>query len=137
MFNEFDPIGDLPLFKNNEVLEVAQKALRDHKAETDWQKFKVIHKERPAIYVEFCRVSEELISRGHKQYSAYGVMHIVRFCIWKEGVSMKPSEEYKVSDHMTPFYARLFLRDFPGHEDFFVTKPIRLQGFKEEWIESI
>ena len=104
---------------------------------TDWEKFKNIHKSKPEIYEEFCRVSKALIARGHKQYSAYGVMHIVRFSVWKEGVTMKPEEEFKVSNNMTPFYARLFLRDFPEHDEFFVTKPIKVQDFKEEWVESL
>ena len=104
---------------------------------TDWGKFKQMHKSKPKIYKEFCRVTKELIARGHKQYSAYGVMHIVRFSVWDKGVTMKPEEDYKVSNNMTPFYSRLFSRDNPEHKDFFATKPIKIGEFKEEWIEQI
>lgn len=127
---------ELPLFRkgrDNQIRDMAEFA----ESFTDWDRFKTLHKDKPEIYVEFCRISEALIARGHTQYSAYGVMHIVRFSVWKEGVTMKPEEEFKVSNNMTPFYARLFLRDFPEHEKFFSTKPIRLQGFKEEWIDSL
>ena len=104
---------------------------------TDWEKFKVIHRNRPHIYRKFKEVSSTLMERGYSHYSAYGVMHIVRFQVWEKGVTMKPEEDYKISDHMTPFYTRLFLRDYPEHETFFATKPIRLEGFKEGWIDDI
>ena len=87
---------------------------------TDWGKFKQMHKSKPKIYKEFCRITKELIARGHKQ-----------------GVTMKPEEDYKVSNNMTPFYSRLFSRDNPEHRDFFATKPIKIGEFKEEWIEQI
>jgi len=112
---------------------------------TDWERFKSIHKERPKIYEVFQKVTFELMKRGYDRYSAYGIMHIVRFKIWQPGVDMRPDEDYKISNNMTPFYARLFLRDFPEHQDnpdegikgFFQTKVKRLEGFREEWIEEI
>ena len=128
--------NDLPLFRTGRENQIKDMVEFVEKF-TDWEKFKELHKNKPEIYDEFCRVAKALVDRGHKQYSAYGVMHIVRFAVWKEGVTMQPEEEFKVSDHMTPFYARLFLRDHPEHDEFFVTKPIKLQGFKEEWIEKL
>ena len=101
--------------------------------ETDWEKFKGLHRRNPAIYRSFCEISETLIGRGFSHYSAYGVMHIVRYQNHHE---MSLDDGYKVSDHMTPFYARLWIRDNPEHEEFFSTKPIRLQGFKERWINT-
>ena len=104
---------------------------------TDWERFKFIHKDRPQIYEVFTTTSLDFIDRGIKRYSAYGVMHIVRWRIFIPGVDMRPPEDFKISDHMTPFYARLFLRDNPKYEEFFQTKEIRLQGFQEEWINQI
>tara|TARA_Y100000593_G_scaffold74079_1_gene136179 strand:- start:701 stop:1123 length:423 start_codon:yes stop_codon:yes gene_type:complete len=128
--------NDLPLFRKGRENQIKDMVGFVEKF-TDWEKFKSLHKNKPEIYKEFCRVTDALISRGHKQYSAYGVMHIVRFSVWKEGVTMQPEEDFKISNNMTPFYARLYIRDFPEHEDFFVTKPIKVQGFKEEWISSL
>jgi len=128
--------NDFPLFSKGRDKQVRDMVEFVEKF-TDWEKFKELHENKPEIYEEFCKVSKAIIGRGHKQYSAYGVMHIVRFSAWKEGVTMKPGMDYKVSNNMTPFYARLFLRDFPEHEKFFSTKPIRLEGFKEEWIDSL
>jgi len=118
-------------FMFNAPVEVESEKL------TDWEKFKYIHKSRPHIYKKFIEISETMIERGFKQYSAYGIMHIVRFQVWETGVTMKPEEDYKISDHMTPFYTRLFLRDNPQHEGFFQKKAIRLQGFQEHWINQI
>ena len=101
---------------------------------TDWGKFKILHATNPAIYKSFCEISNTLIGRGFDHYSAYGVMHIVRFQTLHD---MDMGDGFKVSDHMTPFFARLWLRDHPNHSDFFSIKPIRLQGFKERWIEEL
>ena len=128
--------NDLPLFQSGRDNQIKDMVAFVEKF-TDWEKFKELHKNKPEIYEEFCRIAKALIGRGHKQYSAYGVMHIVRFSVWKEGVTMQPEEDFKISNNMTPFYARLFIRDHPERDDFFVTKPIKVQGFKEEWIDSL
>lgn len=101
---------------------------------TDWERFKILHATNPAIYKSFCEISHTLIGRGFDHYSAYGVMHIVRFQTFHD---MDMGDGFKVSDHMTPFFARLWLRDHPNHSDFFSIKPIKLQGFKERWIEEL
>jgi hypothetical protein len=105
--------------------------------ETDWDKFLNMHRAKPEIYAEFYSVAETLIERGYVRYSAYGVMHIVRFRVWKPGVDMRPEEDFKISNNMIPFYARLFLRDYPEHGDFFQIKEKKLQGFQEEWIDAL
>ena len=128
--------NDLPLFRTGRENQIKDMVEFVEKL-TDWEKFKDLHKNKPEIYEEFCEDSKSLIARGYKQYSAYGVMHIVRFSVWKEGVNMKPEEEFKISNNMTPFYARLFMRDNPEHDEFFITKPIKSQGFKEGWIQTL
>jgi len=115
---------------------------RHGKRETDWERFKRIHREKPAIYKEFCRVTKVLRDRGYPRYSAYGVMHIVRFHSYKPGVDMRPDEEFKISNNMTPFYARLYIRDHPDHVGFFKIKRKyagfgNIDYFQEEWIKQI
>ena len=105
--------------------------------ETDWEKFKRIHTDKPEIYSSFCDFTRTLIDRGYPRYSAYGVMHIVRFHTYKPGVDMRPEEEHKISNNMTPFYARLFVRDNPDDCEFFSLRRKKMQGFQEEWINEI
>tara|TARA_R110002051_G_C8691427_1_gene493111 strand:- start:230 stop:652 length:423 start_codon:yes stop_codon:yes gene_type:complete len=136
-FNEFDPIADLPLFQNNKVLETAQRARRDHEAETDWERFKDLHKSRPGIYRKFCEIALTMIERGQDRDSAYSVMHVLRFQDFSPGVDMRPESDYKISNNMTPFYARLFHRDYPEHREFFSIKSITKQKFDESWINEI
>ena len=101
---------------------------------TDWEKFKVIHGERPHIYNKFKGITKQLMGRGYNHYSAYGIMHIVRFQVWEKGVTMKPEEEFKVSNNMTPFYARVpgrmdkrysILKKVPGSRKVYFNKPSR------------
>ena len=114
-----------------------QLGLFDSEKRTDWERFKEIFYGRPRIYEIFCKTALEFEDRGIDNYSAYGIMHIVRWRIFDPQVDMRPPEIFKISDHMTPFYARVFLRDHPEHEDFFQTKEIKLQGFQEDWIERL
>lgn len=114
-----------------------QIGIFDNKNEPDWEKFKRIHKEKPEIYQEFCRVTKTLMERGWAKYSAYGIMHVVRFRVWKPGVTMRPEEQFKISNNMIPFYARLYCRDNPETNGFFCLREKKLQGFQEEWINEI
>ena len=114
-----------------------QAGLFDDRNEPDWDKFKRIHTNKPEIYEEFCRITKIMMEREYPRYSAYGIMHIVRFHTWKPGVTMRPEEDYKISNNMIPFYARLFCRDFPDDKTFFVLREKKLQGFQEEWINEI
>ena len=101
---------------------------------SDWEKFKELHQDKPNIYKEFVDITNTLIKRGYSRYSAYGVMHVVRF---QTGASMKPEMAFKISNNMTPFYARLYQRDYPMHIGFFQTKVIQKEQFQEDWIQEV
>jgi len=104
------------------------------KLNSHWKTFKDIHKEKPEIYEVFKEKTNELIGRGVKRYSAYGIMHVVRFL---SSVSMKPQTSFKISNNVIPFYARLYIRDYPQNKDFFKLHQLPTQEFDEKWIETI
>jgi len=88
-------------------------------------KFREFHRDNPCVYNWFRAFSLELIRRGIKQYSAYGIMHRVRFEAVLTGVE---DNEYKINNNLTPYYARKFLRDHPQHKGFFITRELTTEN---------
>lgn len=78
------------------------------------------HLHHPEVWAEFKRVAFVLINRGHKHYSADGVMHVVRFAT-SAGVAGADGkgEPFKINNNFVALYARRFVRLHPEHADFF------------------
>ena len=98
-----------------------------------WRIFTRIHQEKPEIYKEFKKASFELINAGVPRYSAYGIMHVVRFLTIQ---TMLPGEDFKINNNVIPFYARLFVREYPQHKNFFKLHVLPTQKFKPEWLDK-
>ena len=98
-----------------------------------WETFKRVHQEKPKIYEEFKKASFQLINVGVSKYSAYGIMHVVRFLTIQ---TMKPEEVFKINNNLIPFYARLFVREYPQHKDFFKLHELPTQEFLPDWLDE-
>jgi hypothetical protein len=72
------------------------------------------HQDNPQVYVAFKDFTWKTIARGFKHYSAKGVFELVR---WHTGVA--GNDQFKINNNYTPFYARLFEKDYPEHAGFF------------------
>lgn len=93
--------------------------------EDRFQKFLDFHKENPVVWEYFKKFAFELINHGYQHYSARGIWHRIR---WQTAIAASLDgsgnfERIKLSDHHTPFYARIFMQKYPQHDGFFRTKP--------------
>jgi hypothetical protein len=83
------------------------------------QKWWMYHKENPDVYKLFKRFTFDAIARGHDNYSSKAVFERIR---WH--TEIETSGEFKMSNNYTPYYARLFMWEFPEHQGFFRTQTL-------------
>lgn len=82
--------------------------------------FLEFHGDNPRVYKLFCQLTRRVIKRGHKKYSSRTVWHQMR---WHTTiVAPDKYSDFKLNDHYTPYYARLFMTDNPKHDGFFETR---------------
>jgi hypothetical protein len=82
------------------------------------------HRTNPHVYELFKQFTFDVIRRGHKHYSSKAIFERIR---WHTEIETA-GEEFKMSNNYTPYYARLFMKDFPEHAEFFRTKTLRSDG---------
>ena len=80
-----------------------------------WWEF---HQDNPEVYELFKRFTFEAIRSGKTRYSAWGIIHRIR---WHTDMETTGSE-YKISNNNIAYYSRLFMEDYPRYEGFFQTK---------------
>lgn len=76
--------------------------------------FKVYHAENPHIYEAFKAYAQQLIAAGVTKLSAYLIYERMR---WESLVT--GNDGYKLNNNYRPYYARLFMQDFPQFEGYF------------------
>lgn len=81
--------------------------------------FKKFHASNPHVYVLFKKFALEACER-RRRFSARTVLHRMR---WYSNVESEEPAGFKVNDHWSPFYARLFEVEFPQHADLFNKRP--------------
>lgn len=77
--------------------------------------FEEYHAQNPHIYEAFKRFTLEATANGRTRLSARMVVERLRW----ESMVRAVDGEYKINDHIIPFYARLFVQDFPEHKNLF------------------
>lgn len=80
----------------------------------DSSKFCAYHAQNPHIYQAFKTTTLKAIAKGYKNYGAKSIFEIIR---WETAIAS--NDIFKVNNNYTPFYARMFEKEFPEHEDFF------------------
>lgn len=80
------------------------------------QAFLKFHERNPQIYRLFCRFTNEALAAGRPRFSARTVIHRIR---WYTMVETKDPAGFKINNNWSPFYARLFVEDFPEHRGIF------------------
>ena len=79
------------------------------------QAFWVFHRKNPHVYRLFDRFTSEAIRAGRSHFGARMVWERMR---WYTQVETE-GDPYKLNDHLTPYYARLWMRNHPSHEGLF------------------
>lgn len=99
-----------------EIDTFAQPGLFDEQeTETRFQQY---HAANPHIYTAFKRFALELVGAGRTRIGARMIVERLRW----ESMIRSNTGEYKLNDHYTPFYVRLFVKEFPQHEGLFKTR---------------
>ncbi len=78
--------------------------------------FEAFHAENPDVYQLFERFTFEAIQAGRKRFSARTVLHRIR---WYTSVETRDPQGFKINDHWSPFYARMFHERYPAYAGFF------------------
>jgi hypothetical protein len=79
----------------------------------EFEKFKKYHAENPHIYEAFKEKALEAAKRKVK-FSARAICAVIRWETPIEGTG-----NYKINDHASPYYARMFEKEYPQYKGFF------------------
>lgn len=69
----------------------------------------------------FEKFTFEAIRKGFSQYGAKSIFELIR---WHTKID-RNTEEFKVNNSYAPDYARYFMKKYPEHEGFFITRQIK------------
>lgn len=83
--------------------------------------FVVFHAENPQVYALFKKFAFQAINAGRTRFSARMILERIRWYSQVETTDPK----FKLNDHHTPYYARLFMRDHPEHGELFELRALR------------
>jgi hypothetical protein len=86
--------------------------------------FLAFHKKNPFIYRMFRRFALEKARAGYKTFSARTIIERIR---WETNVESSPENQFKINDHVAPYYSRLFMKDHPECKGFFVTRSLKAE----------
>ena len=92
----------------------------DNKLERDFESF---HRANPAVYRIFKKFAFEAINKGRQHLGARMIWNRIR---WYTSVETCAGDGFKLNNNHSPYYARMFMRDYPQHDGFFRTR--RVQG---------
>ena len=85
-------------------------------------KWRVFHAKNPHVYELVKRFALEVIAKGYEHYSINSIFERVR---WHSSIETKTEEQFKLSNNHRPYYARLFHKDHPEHDGFFITHAVK------------
>ncbi len=78
------------------------------------------HRENPHVYELFDRFTRQVIARGRTRYSSDAIFHRVR---WETSI-VTTGDVFKINDHHTAYYSRLWMRLNPEHKGLFRTRMV-------------
>jgi len=77
------------------------------------------HRCHPRVWQLFERFAEEARDAGMRRCSADFILHRIR---WEVAVQARDADGFKLNDHYSAFYARLYLAKHPRAHGFFRTR---------------
>jgi hypothetical protein len=78
-----------------------------------WLKF---HSANPDIYRLFVKYTKEALGANYDKYSARTIIHRIR---WHVLIDTRSEDGFKINNNHSPYYARLFMHDFPHNTGVF------------------
>ena len=84
-----------------------------------WWKY---HKNNPLVYRLFCEQVFRAIANGRNKCSPYQIIEWLR---WEVQFKAQSEDGFKISNNHIPFYARLFVHDYPQYKDIFNLKQMK------------
>jgi hypothetical protein len=98
-----------------------------------FKNFKKFHKENKIVYQLFYTFTMQVIERGYDYYSSDAICHRIR---WQTNIETKSEDGFKINDHYTAYYSRLFMWLHPEHGGFFRTKDLPHEEEIEAWLDK-
>lgn len=80
-----------------------------------FDKYKEWDAANPQFYPLFCRFTEQLLNRGHRNIGVALIFERIRW----ESMIRTEGEPFKLNNNYRSIYARRFMRDFPAYEGCF------------------
>ena len=87
--------------------------------------FNNFHHENPHVYKLFTRFAFDAIRAGRPRFSARTVIHRIR---WYTSIETNDPEGFKINNNWSPYYARMFVGEFPHHSKFFASRKAIADG---------
>jgi hypothetical protein len=84
-------------------------------------RFNNFNRDNPEVYELFKRFTFQAINKGHTRLSAWMIANRIRWETQIETVN----DDYKISNDYIALYSRKFMKDYPEHDGFFRTKPMK------------
>jgi hypothetical protein len=78
------------------------------------------HHDHPLVWTLFVRFTNEMISRGRKNYGVSAIFERIRWEI--DSVGGNGATAFKLNNNFRAFYARRFHKAYPVHDGFFRTR---------------
>ena len=85
------------------------------------QSIQQYHDNNPSVYQEFKAEAFRVLAAGREHYSARTILHYLR-----HETAVRGDGPFKINDHMSPFYARLFEREHPEYAGFFSKRKLKV-----------
>lgn len=88
------------------------------------EKFEKYHADNPHLYTLFERYAIEAVVAGASRISARLISERIRWeCVLERRTI---GDRYKINDHYTPCYARMFMEKYPAYNTLFRMKKERI-----------
>lgn len=81
-------------------------------------RFREYHEANPEVYAWFKKFAFQKIRNGAKHVGAKAIFERIRF----DSPVMATGDPFKINNIFTPYYARLFMRDYPQYSGIFETR---------------
>jgi hypothetical protein len=94
--------------------------------------FDTFHENNPVVYELFLKYAFQLLQKD-KKISSKLIINRIRWEVYIE----TDGEPYRINDAFTAHYARLFLKDYPEHEDKIELRRIRADGDFSEYFPEL
>ncbi len=95
-------------------------------------KFKAFHQENKFVYEKFCEHARAVKSAGHKKYSAWTIINVIR---WEEDIRTTSGNAFQINNDFIALYARLMIyydESFKGFFELRSMKPEKRKISREE-----